>query len=92
LSTDKRFRDEKIIILKIIFSDFIAVKYVRLRELRVGSKAQVSQVAVILTYIFDYPGPGVCDIPQTVQANTVIKGMAAPYTSFAIHSALSSSH
>ena len=57
-----------------------------------GSKEQVSQVAVILTSIFDYPGPGVCDIPQAVQANTVIKSMAAPYTSFAIHSALSSTH
>jgi len=75
-----------------ICSDFIAVKYIRLRELRMGPKAHVSQVAVILTCIFEYPGPGVCDIPQTVQANTVIKSMAAPYTSFAIHSAVSFSH
>jgi hypothetical protein len=43
-----------------------------------GSKAQVSQMAVILTCILDYPGPGVSDIPQTVQANTVMKSMAAP--------------
>ena len=92
MSIDKRIRDEKIIILKIICSDFIAVKYIRLRELRMGPKEQVSQVAVILTCIFAYPGPGVCDIPPTVQAKTVMKSMATPYTSFAIHSALSPSH
>jgi hypothetical protein len=54
-----------------------------------GSKAEVSQVAVILTRILDYPGPGVCDIPQTVQANTVMNSMAVPYTFFVFHSALS---
>jgi len=57
-----------------------------------GLKAQGSQVAVILTCILDYPGPGVCDIPQTVQANAVMKSMTAPYTFFAVRSALSSSH
>jgi len=79
---------KKKIKLKIICSDFIAVKQIRLQELRMGSKAQVSQVAVIPTCILDYPGPGFCDIPQTVQANTVMKSLAAPYTSFAIHSTL----
>jgi hypothetical protein len=54
-----------------------------------GSKAEVTQVAVILTCILDYPGPGVCDIPQTVQVNTVMGSIAVSYTSFAIYSALS---
>jgi hypothetical protein len=92
LKTDIISRHEKIIILKIIFGDFNAVKQMRLRETKMGLKAEVSQVAVILTRILDYPGPGVCDIPKTVQANTVMKSMAVPYTFFAIHSALSSSH